>query len=139
MVASRGIDGLIPPCSVSGMWPNTSMGRRFLSLEDALRHPPRVAPTTDIPGRGHPLRVQGYPSPTSTPNARMPARVTPPRAYEPTSFFDTSYTTEERLASNTKCRKIAHAVAIEFPRNRTPAVVGRFERSSRSSGGYRPP
>lgn len=52
VVTSRGTNGLIPPCCVSGLWPNTNMGRRCLSLDESLKSPPRVVPTTDMRAHG---------------------------------------------------------------------------------------
>ena len=52
VIATRGINGLIHPCCITGIWPNTNMGRRCLSLDKAKAAPPEVAPTTEMPDLG---------------------------------------------------------------------------------------
>ena len=85
VVVSRGINGLIPPCCISSLWSNTNMGRRSLSIDEALAKPPIVAPVTSIPDHGPPIKIQGYNSP-APPKARLTQRVTPPRDVEPSYF-----------------------------------------------------
>ena len=59
VIISRGIDGLIPPCCVSGLFPNTNMGRRSLDLEASKADAPKVVPTSVMPDHGPPILVKG--------------------------------------------------------------------------------
>ena len=78
VVVSRGINGLLPPCCITGLWANTNAGRRSLSMDAAMDRPPRVVPVTTMPDHGPPVRVQGYVA-TPQQKATLTPRRTPPR------------------------------------------------------------
>ena len=59
VIISRGVNGLIPPCCISGVPPNTTMGRRCLDLDAAKADNPKVVPTSVLPSHGPPILVQG--------------------------------------------------------------------------------
>ena len=54
VIITLGIDGLIPPCCITGVWPNANVGILCLDISEDKPNPPRVAPMTEMPDQGPP-------------------------------------------------------------------------------------
>ena len=110
VIVPRGINGLLHPCTITGLFSNTNMGSRSLCLDAAREDVPRVVHTDIIPSHGPHVLVRGTRKRerSHTPmNAVLTPRRTPPRELYPNTTVKipevpplsqtTSGTTTERL------------------------------------------
>ena len=89
VLLSRGVNRVIPTSVSAGCFQTPNLGRRSLCIDAAKSENLRVVPTSEMPGHGPPLLVQGFrPNKTrraglAQPKARLAPRITPPRKPNP--------------------------------------------------------